>query len=403
MGATNTVQFRWSIAALIAWTLALGIGALIGDLSPLRGGLAGLAGLGLLAPNLPPRIRFVVAAAFGAIVLVPGHSTPFVWGLLGVAVALRWRDGEPRIVSAALGGGLAMLVFPFLGNTTLGAMGAVGLGGFLVAMGAPPGRIIGLPLGGIALFAAVQGYQLQVAARTLAVDAIAPVAASRGADRLRPVLAARAAQALAGGDHTAAVHVVRAFPSAHILGQKLARDRGVAFAIDAGWRPTEAVEPDLAAEVAWTLHDAGQPREARAVLGDAPELSLHRALLEAEPGSGAPLSHTLPSEVVAGPGRVLSREEILENERIQVFFSIPEGATQVRLEATGQPFLGPPELRIAVSGSELDTVQVPEDLGSWTFETALAPGVHRLLLAFENDHQSDKGDRNVYEVGVWVE
>jgi hypothetical protein len=295
-----------------------------------------------------------------------------------------------------------MVVFPFLENTTVGEIGGVGLVSFMVGLSAPSSRTAGLPVALLAGFAAFQGFQLQGAARTLPVEKIAPVVASRGADRLRPVLAARAARTLAAGNPSEAVAVLHAFPSAHILGQKLARSEGSAFAVASGWRPRAAVDPALGREVAWALQDAGWTTEARMALGDAPGTEVDRALLEAAPGVGVPVPMELPESWTRAPGRVLSQDAILENASFSVFVVVESTASQVVLEATGQPFLGPPELELTLSGLSLGTVKVPEDLGSWTFDHPLPPGVYRLVLNYANDHHGDAGDRNIYGVRIDV-
>ena len=159
----------------------------------------------------------------------------------------------------------------------------------------------------------------------------------------------------------------------------------------------------MAREVAWALQDAGCPDLALAVLGSDPDLALHRALLVAEPGAGAALPLVVPEDVLTAPGLLISRDEILENEQIQVLFAVDESLSSVRMEATGQPFLGPPELTLSVAGEEVATVEVPEDLGSWTFDRPLRRGVYRLALAYTNDHYNESGNRNVYRVRVWVE
>ena len=399
MGASGDAEGK---AAWLFWVLALAYGALVGDLSPERGAALAAVGAVLLTPWVDLRARVVLSAIAGGLLTLPAQGTPLLWGLLLASALLLRRESGQRL-GWAVGGALGvMVVFPFLENTTLGEIGGVGLAGFLVGLSAPPTRTSGLPILFFAGFAAAQGYQLQVAARTLPIEKMAPVVASRGADRLRPLLAARAAKSLALGDYGDAIAVLDAFPSAHILGQKLARSEGSAFAVASGWRPHAAVEPSLASEVAWALWDAGHPTEALLALGDAPGQSVDRALLEAEPGAGVPAPAEVPDSWVRAPGLVLSRDAIVENESIAVILVVESPATTVALQATGQPFLGPPELDLSLSGLALGTVQVPEDLGTWTFDHALAPGVYRLVLRYANDHRGDGGDRNIYGVRVEV-
>ena len=366
--------------------------------------MATLAGLTLLLPIGRDEVRVVLCGFFGGLVSVPALATPWPWIPLAIAAGLRIDHRyRPRMVAAGGAAVLAMVVFPFLGNTTLGEIGVVGLGGLLFGLGAPLERVAGVPMALISGFAAAQGFQLGLDARTMPIERIAPIAAARGAERLRPILAARAAKSLAAGDHADAVHVIKAFPSAQNLGEKLAKDLGVDFAIDLGWLPLEPVDPEIAVEVSWALHDAGHHRASLAVLGESSGLDFQRAILRAEQGGEPSMPNSIPEQVLRVPGVVIDREEILENESIQVFLAVETQASRLVLEATGQPFLGPPELVLSLAGSELGRVKVEEDRGEWTFERPMKRGVYRLVLSYENDHHGDNGDRNLYGVRVRVE
>ena len=131
VGSGVSTWGRWdrpSIAALIAWGMALVVGAFIGDVSPMRGSAIALVGVVLVTPMLRAEARVAVVAVFGGLLLVPGHGSPFLWLLLVVAVILRWGDRVRLRVTWAAAGALCVFgVFPFLGNTTLGEMGAVAL------------------------------------------------------------------------------------------------------------------------------------------------------------------------------------------------------------------------------------------------------------------------------------
>ncbi len=414
------------MAAVLSWSAALATGALIGDISPTRGALCAVVGLILLAPFQREDARILLCASFGGLLLVPSLGTPWPWLPLVVAAILRYSDrktdlqvhrgealGESRfigwsggfrlrLVASVAGAMLTMVALPFLGGTTVGEIGAVAAGCLLIGLGAPTERLAGAPLALIGAFGAAQGYQLGVDALTQPIAKIAPIAASRGADRLRPLLAARAARSLRDGDHADAVHVIRAFPSAQILGEKLAMAKGVPFAVGVGWMPDRPVDSSIAVELAWALQDSGHSAQAVAVLGPGPGTDFHRAILTAEQGGAAFYPDALPEGVLRAPGSLIEREEILENEEIQVFFAVEGSVSEVTLQATGQPFLGPPELCIVLRGEELDRVKVEEEGGSWTFERQMPRGVYRLVLRYENDHHSDSGDRNLYGVTVSV-
>jgi len=394
---------RSALAALICWAVALAAGAIIGDVSPTLGGLAALAGASLLAPIPRPEIRIALCGFFGGWVLLPALATPWPWVPLVVATGLRYGiDYRQRIGAAAIAAVATMLVLPFLGNTTLGEIGLLGLGALLMGLGAPIERGAGVPMAIIAGFAAAQGYQLELDARSMPMAKIAPIAANRGAERLRPLLAARAAQSLRHGDHSDALHVIAAFPSAQNLGENLAKAKGVPFAVEMGWLPREPVDESIAVELAWALHDAGHPAESLRVLGDSPEMAFHQAILQAEQGGEPSMPSDVPDDVLGAPGVLIDREEILENEDIHVFFAAEKGASEVVLEATGQHFLGPPEVRLLLAGKEIANVRVGEDGDSWTFESDMPPGVYRLVLSYSNDHHNDNGDRNLYAVKVKV-
>jgi len=372
-----------------------------------------VAGIASALP-MPPALRVLGLAGAAGLLGVSHLADPVGWVVLAVLLVGGLMDSPQPFrrhvavavmalcaVVAAKQGAVAWHI-PAASATAAGLLG-LGFMGAALVLGAPddprlgPGTLVGA-----GLWLAAQGVWLGDAVVSAPVDRAVAVASGRDLQAAAPALQSRVLAALEQG-HDAPARAMLSWQRSNIeIGSALATHADAGEALDAGWIPVPPLEASLAIETAWALHARGLGGPGlRLLRGHDGLAAFHGAGLARELGEDDTRfieRAEIPGHVARAPGPVIERQEWVEGGTVEAWVWVPQRMEEVTLVARGTPLEGQPSLVVVVDGTDLGRLSVPESGGRWRWPLAVAPGVVRVSLRFDNDRRGNDGDRNLYDV-----
>lgn len=191
-------------------------------------------------------------------------------------------------------------------------------------------------------------------------------------------------------------------PTAHHLAAQALPLVGVERLVHSGWRPVAtALPPEDLPRTVLLLDRAGRGGEALRLAwrgrGLQPDLAWWATLLAREQGRALPgqdLERVAPAEIRRLNGPLDVDWSFHHNAVYEVIVTLPAPISGLRLDATGEPFEGPPVLEVQVCGGA-QRVPVPEGRQTLIVPGPAQAGPCRIRIGFHEDHQrAGLGDRN---------
>lgn len=341
---------------LIPLAALIGLGLWMGSPEPRNCILAGVLAAGSLW-TIPPGIAAIFLGASAVLLSQAALVHPLGWLLLTIACGLSvgWRRGIAVVGLAGIGATATGTLHPGLWPVLLA-------GGLLVAapaVAAADRRASWLWLA-LVMLGGLRGHQA-----SLQVDAAELIERPRVAERL--------------GAPWTLPRIEAAFDEARILPE----DK-----VDRMWMWAEAGAPTLAMR---TLgFDAVEPWECAALRSQA-GLPTWRSVAE-------------PEDTRTVPGAVLSLERPWEENQSAVIPVRVDRETQtMTVGIRGEFFLGSPEVHVWVDGMRYGPFTGVDEGAETQFPVRLSPGLHRVVVRFENAHRNGPRKRRITALEISVD